>query len=233
MTEQEIKLELVRIFGTSQSSIDLCKKAYEFITGSKELETVSPMISTKVAFAKATAIDLGLTSGTLWADRNLDAKSPEDIGKYFSWGNTKGYTPSDNPNFSDEAYDKTTGHIAQCNLFEPYDAAQKLLGDDWKMPAKWQFHELMECCDWKWIENGKVKGYRVTGINGNSIFLPCTGYYSGRSLGNSSYGYYWSTTWSSSSSSYSLGFYSSNKYTSNYGRYYGMVVRPITHLPKH
>ena len=35
--------------------------------------------------------DLGLPSGTLWADRNVGAKSVEDYGTYFAWGETKGF----------------------------------------------------------------------------------------------------------------------------------------------
>lgn len=33
-------------------------------------------------------IDLGLPSGTLWADRNIGANDPEDYGEYFRWGET-------------------------------------------------------------------------------------------------------------------------------------------------
>ncbi len=41
--------------------------------------------------------------------------------------------------------------------------------------------------------NGK-NGYRVTGSNGNSIFLPAVGYRYGSSLSSvGSYGYYWSS----------------------------------------
>ena len=29
-------------------------------------------------------VDLGLPSGRLWADRNIGATSPEDVGLYFS-----------------------------------------------------------------------------------------------------------------------------------------------------
>ena len=35
-----------------------------------------------------TYVDLGLPSGTLWADRNVGAASPEDYGDYFAWGET-------------------------------------------------------------------------------------------------------------------------------------------------
>lgn len=38
------------------------------------------------------AIDLGLPSGILWADRNIGAATPEDSGLYFQWGDTQGYT---------------------------------------------------------------------------------------------------------------------------------------------
>ena len=43
-------------------------------------------------FSPYKLIDLGLPSGTLWADRNIGAASPEDSGLYFQWGDTKGYT---------------------------------------------------------------------------------------------------------------------------------------------
>lgn len=33
--------------------------------------------------AIGTPVDLGLTSGTLWADRNIGAEAPEEMGQYF------------------------------------------------------------------------------------------------------------------------------------------------------
>ena len=38
------------------------------------------------------AVDLGLPSGTLWANMNIGATSPQEDGLYFAWGETKGYT---------------------------------------------------------------------------------------------------------------------------------------------
>ena len=35
-------------------------------------------------------VDLGLPSGTIWADRNVGAETPQDNGAYFSWGSTSG-----------------------------------------------------------------------------------------------------------------------------------------------
>ena len=33
-------------------------------------------------------VDLGLTSGTLWATANVGAKTPQDYGNYYAWGET-------------------------------------------------------------------------------------------------------------------------------------------------
>ena len=42
--------------------------------------------------AGAVAVDLGLPSGTKWANMNVGAEKPEDYGLYFAWGETVGYT---------------------------------------------------------------------------------------------------------------------------------------------
>ena len=42
--------------------------------------------------AGAVAVDLGLPSGTKWANMNVGAEKPEDYGLYFAWGETRGYT---------------------------------------------------------------------------------------------------------------------------------------------
>ena len=39
----------------------------------------------------AKTVDLGLPSGTLWANMNVGATSPQENGLYFAWGETKGY----------------------------------------------------------------------------------------------------------------------------------------------
>ena len=41
---------------------------------------------------KYQTVDLGLTSGTLWMDRNIGAEEITDNGLYFAWGETQGYT---------------------------------------------------------------------------------------------------------------------------------------------
>ena len=46
-------------------------------------------VAKTVSASFASFVDLGLPSGTKWADRNVGANAPEDYGTYFSWGETK------------------------------------------------------------------------------------------------------------------------------------------------
>ena len=50
-------------------------------------------------------IDLGLPSGTLWADRNLGAEKPEDYGDYFRFGETIPFT-EDSPDYITKPFGK-------------------------------------------------------------------------------------------------------------------------------
>lgn len=44
-------------------------------------------------------VDLGLPSGLLWADRNVGADSPYDIGDYFAWGEVLSKTTYTDDNY--------------------------------------------------------------------------------------------------------------------------------------
>ena len=52
---------------------------------------MTPPEPTDFAPAAAEAVDLGLPSGTKWANMNVGAEKPEDYGLYFAWGETVGY----------------------------------------------------------------------------------------------------------------------------------------------
>lgn len=80
-------------------------------------------------------------------------------------------------------------------------------GNTPRMPTNDEFQELIENCTWKWTDKSGVKGYKVTGPNGKSIFLPVAGYRYGSDVSNVYYcGYYWSVTKYDSSSAYYLFF---------------------------
>ena len=99
-----------------------------------------------------------------------------------------------------------------------------------EVPSVDDFKELHDKCTWKWMKIGKIAGYKVTGPNGNSIFLSAAGDCNGASLyGSGSDGYYWSTECLSSSSAYSLYFGSSSKSMNSSSRYCGQSIRAIKH----
>lgn len=61
-----------------------------------------------------------------------------------------------------------------------------------ELPSLEQWRELKDCCSWKWTG----KGYKVTGNNGKSIFLPAAGcrWNSGKVQNIGISGHYWSST---------------------------------------
>ena len=49
-------------------------------------------------------------------------------------------------------------------------------GGTWRLPSQGEQVELLKLCSWERVTVNGVKGMKVTGVNGNSIFLPPTGY---------------------------------------------------------
>ena len=189
-------------------------------------------------------VDLGLPSGTLWADRNLGSKSVEDYGAYVSWGNTDLRFPKESDDewgdndkafdciedFDYDEYQKTSGAKLTENIDAKHDAATVNLGDSWHMPTREQFNELYDNCDWIRKTINGVNGYLVTSkINGNSIFFPAAGSGYGSSLSNrGTSGYYWSSSLYSADSGYNLNFNSSSVNPQDYSnRCHGFSVRAV------
>ena len=74
-----------------------------------------------------------------------------------------------------------------------YDAAAANWGGSWRMPTSGEIAELVADCDWEATTQNGVKGFKVTGPNGNSIFLPFAGYRLGSEIvGAGQSGFYWS-----------------------------------------
>ena len=133
-------------------------------------------------------VDLGLS--VKWATCNVGASKPEEYGYYFAWGETS--TKEEYTEENSLTYGKKMSDIAGN---AQYDAARANWGGNWRLPTKAERNELTDKCTWKWTTQNGVKGYKVTGPNGNSIFLPAAGYRNGSSLYRAgSYGNYWSST---------------------------------------
>ena len=119
------------------------------------------------------------------------------------------------------------------------DAANFVLGGTWRTPT---YDEWAALCNtdnytWEWKENyentgvnGMVVTSKVSGYVGNSIFLPVTGLFNGKSITNDSWGNYWSSDLDVSSQASLLGLgetgYSIDRRAAN--RCLGLAVRAVS-----
>ena len=113
-------------------------------------------------FSPYKKIDLGLPSGTLWADRNIGATDIYDGGKLFQWGDPTPYDIPEhtdgkinegqkmfrwgdykwNPSGDGSTFTKYNETDSKITLDPEDDAAHVNMGGTWKMPTKEQVIEL-------------------------------------------------------------------------------------------
>ncbi|MDR0693872.1 MAG: hypothetical protein LBF81_01040, partial [Prevotellaceae bacterium] len=100
----------------------------------------------------------------------------------------------------------------------------------WRMPTKEQAQELVDSCDWKETESNGVRGFRVTGENGNSIFLAAGGGRDGTSILYTVVGAdFWTGDISDADGkAWCFTFYNGNYYVDDLWRHYGFAIRPVT-----
>jgi hypothetical protein len=170
-------------------------------------------------------VDLGLPSGLLWATCNVGAFTAADDGNFYAWGET---TTKENYDWDTYKYDTSSSNLTKYNktdgktvLDKEDDAAYVNWGSSCRMPTDDDFSELNNSgnCTWTWTSmttssGNSIKGYKVTSKNnGNSIFLPASGYRDGSyPYGPGSYGFYWSSTLYSSGVSDAYYLYFSSGY---------------------
>ena len=176
------------------------------------------------------AVDLGLPSGTKWANCNVGATKPEEYGGYYAWGETEEkevYSQDTYMYYKNDEYVNIGSDISGTE----YDVAHVKWGGDWVMPTLDDFYELREYCTYEWTTLNGVNGMKFTSnINGNSIFLPAAGYrWNGDLDGAGEYGDYWSSTQGPNPSygAYGLYFYSGIAYWDSIYRGSGRSVRPV------
>lgn len=142
-------------------------------------------------------VDLGLS--VKWASYNLGASAPEEPGGLYGWGDPTG---THTEQAQDEKYGNyirnpalnNNNHIIECLLLynyqitpedisgTQYDIARSKWRGNWRMPRQAEFIELYNSCMWEIISFKGTLGYKVTGPNGNSIFLPYTYYRIGETI---------------------------------------------------
>lgn len=185
-------------------------------------------------------VDLGLPSGLRWAKSNIDvttqnkfAANAEDSGSYFSWGNADGHAKTgDDYVFNGENYVTTPGYSVGGDLEYHFDAAKALLGGNWRMPSQDDYTELLNNCDFEYIEEGDTKGYLLTSrINEESIFFPRTGMKQNSKnvtydIGGADKSIYWTKTKVSNGGG-GRNFTQSSSANAGYNRVYGAVIRAV------
>ena len=201
-------------------------------------------------------VDLGLTSGTLWATMNVGATSETDYGSYFQWGETKPHDagiPYDwaNYKYCNGTADTTDENVkfTKYNALATYgenpdgkttldledDAARANMKGDWRMPSAALIEELVSETTSEWVDN-----YNGSGVNGMKfisktdttkyIFIPASGYRSDSSFDfQGSSVRIWSSSLVTSLPSDAWYLFSDSVYASGFNdsRYLGFVVRGV------
>ena len=189
-------------------------------------------------------VDLGLS--VKWAPCNLGENifvdSPETYGAYYAWGETE---TKDNYDWSTYKFgSSSSGPFTKYNTNSSYgyvdhktvleesdDVAHVKLGGGWRIPTDAEWTELRTKCTWIWTTENGVKGRRVTGPNGNSIFLPAAGYQNGSwATLVGSRGIYLSSSLSTDFPDRECGVsFNSTSVSSTFGfRNEGLSIRPVT-----
>ena len=188
-------------------------------------------------------VDLGLPSGLKWAKCNVGATSETDYGDYFQWGSTEPNT-ADECTWADapfnnglDSYNEEyfTTHKSEWlddnnNLKPEYDAARAIMGGVWRMPTKDEIQELLDNTAKKWTQVNGVDGYKFTGSNGNSIFIPAAGLRSNTSFYyQGSFALIWSSSLNPSSPDRAWMLYSTSDlvYMNSRNHNLGFVVRGV------
>lgn len=185
-------------------SINEYKNDENWVVYENELKAIPQPI-----FDNFNGIDLGLKDEygepIIFADKNIGADNPEDIGYYFQWGDNTGYTEENIINniklFDWSSYPYSNNGTTTMTKYNSSDEETKLrlcddgafmyTGGKWRMPT---INELMLLTDEtkiqiEWVNlngdvvetpiSGDIKGLRftskITGYEGNSIFIPASG----------------------------------------------------------
>lgn len=179
------------------------------------------------------AVDLGLS--VKWAKMNVGAVSIEDCGEHYAWGETESksyfsWSSYDYCNGNKSTITKYNAHDGKTTLEPSDDAATVIMGRNWRTPTLTEMEELVNRCQWTPETLNGVNGVRVTGPNGNSIFLPFGGEMSEDVLYHSgTTGYYYVSTLSTDSetSAPALVCFGNTQEFVPHARFFGLNIRPV------
>lgn len=181
-------------------------------------------------------VDLGLS--VKWATCNVGANSPQEFGSFFAWAESKPKNSFYWKNYFDSLdsqgkkfrYYYNNGGKTHIETWECTDAARQIWGGGWRTPSYAEMQELVKKCTWTQKTINGVKGYEVKGPNGNSIFLPATGWRWGTKHAFQGVGAdYWTNAIDSKNSRLAHNLHFEGTVIGIYSieRYMGRVIRPV------
>ncbi len=147
-----------------------------------DLQSVYEQENPTTKITEGQKVDLGLS--VKWAGWNIGANAPYEFGGYYAWGETfekRTYTPEyytlEWENTGKIEYDKYGPSNASPIYIgrSEYDVAKVKWGNEWRLPSRDELEELIKSCTFTSIRYKDTYGLKVTGPNGNSIFLPFAG----------------------------------------------------------
>ena len=160
----------------------------EYKDGSSEVKNVADV--SRITFADQSEdpsdadkmVDLGLS--VKWASYNVGASNPWEYGNFYAYGEIEPKTEYTLENYQwyydndGEDHDQWEEYLKLGATFTGtnYDVAHVKWGNQWRVPTRDEWTELINNCEFEWTGMNGVTGAKITSrINGNSIFLPAAG----------------------------------------------------------
>lgn len=221
-TQTQFVLEIGGM-STTFSSLSADKEIWVAVAGGTtvkgNLVSVSGMepVASKIYNVNRTdVVDLGPSFSVLWCTTNLGASTPGDYGKYYAYGEPKGYNSDENHKF------ETT--VSDDNF---QDAATFALGAAYRMPTLAELKTLTGCGQKEETQDGN-NGYKFFTDYG-SVFFPAAGYCTSKGLlkNAGSNCYYYSCTPKNVSRAYNLYIINGTVFTGDGYRFNGQSVRAV------
>lgn len=164
MKQTKIVLTLLALFLSTALMPTMAQTRKRTTTARK---TTTPAKKTTTAVAtKPNLVDLGLPSGTLWADRNIGATSITNMGGYYAYGEVETKSLYRQGNYTGP------GCVSFSGGDERYDVAAKMYGKGWRIPRLEDYNELKSNCQVECVMLGTTVALKFTGPNGASIIFP-------------------------------------------------------------
>lgn len=181
--------ELVKLVGRKQE-----KQAVTVYADKRKLTIGRHQLNEEMGFEKGRMyVDLGLSSGTMWATMNV-GEGGLFLEPYYAWGALSEYNTYSKIRYDHLNSKETLTDGMRLNL--THDIARQQWGGRWRMPTLDDFTELVNECAMTWCSLGnRRRAILITGPNGNKLVLPVTGYYKDGEIRDDRFqAYYWTST---------------------------------------